>query len=115
VPRWLGPLVLGNAIDNLRRSGPHASLLLSGTRLRRGDAQASGFWREVLVNGVSRRIEIRVAKRYGFAPLQRLELAYFQHRKIGDLVARASTIMTAVKLASAPASATSLTPRSGSC
>jgi hypothetical protein len=25
----LGPLVLGNAIDSLRRDGPHASLLLS--------------------------------------------------------------------------------------
>jgi ATP-binding cassette, subfamily B, multidrug efflux pump len=94
----LGPLVLGNAIDNLRRSGPHASLLLSGTLIV-GVAIAQGilgFGARFWVNGVSRRIEYELRNAM-FAHFQRLELAYFQHRKIGDLVARAINDLTAVR------------------
>jgi ATP-binding cassette subfamily B multidrug efflux pump len=94
----LGPLVLGNAIDNLRRTDPRVTLvesgaLIVGVALLQG---VLGFGARFWVNRISRHIEYELRNDM-FAHFQRLELAYFQNRKIGDLVARAINDLSAVR------------------
>ncbi|MDB5057850.1 MAG: transporter related protein, partial [Chloroflexi bacterium] len=94
----LGPLVLGRAIDDMRRDGAHASLLLSaaliiGVAILQGGL---GFGARYTIVGVSRNIEYELRNAV-FAHFQKLELAYFQNRKIGDLVARAINDLSAIR------------------
>src|SRR5690349_9633860 len=48
------------------------------------------------INSVSRQVEYEMRGDL-FKHFQRLDLAYFQHRKLGDLVARATNDLTAVR------------------
>src|SRR5260370_28451119 len=94
----LGPLVLGRAIDNLRHTGVGTSLLVSAALIA-GVAVVQGlfgFFARYTLLGVSREIEYELRNDV-FAHFQRLELAYFQRHKVGDLVARAINDLTAVR------------------
>jgi ATP-binding cassette, subfamily B, multidrug efflux pump len=95
----LGPLVLGRAIDSLHNPRPHTSLLLYAALLV-AVAALQGvmeFFARFTNNRVSRQIEYELRNDI-FAHFQRLELAYFQQRTIGDLVARAINDLSAVRM-----------------
>jgi ATP-binding cassette subfamily B multidrug efflux pump len=92
------PLILQNVIDGLGRHAGVASLTLSalliiGVALGAGAFQ---FASRFVVNSASRSIEYEMRSDL-FRHFQRLDLAYFQHRKIGDLVARATNDLSQVR------------------
>ena len=92
------PLILQNVIDGLGRHADVTSLTLSalliiGVALGAGAFQ---FASRFVVNSVSRNIEYEMRSDL-FRHFQRLDLAYFQHRKIGDLVARATNDLSQVR------------------
>ena len=92
------PLLLGQAIDGLRQhSGVETltrmALLIVGVALVAGVFQ---FCSRFVINSVSRRIEYEMRTDL-FLHFQRLDLEYFQQRKIGDLVARATNDLSAVR------------------
>src|SRR5262249_22448204 len=59
-------------------------------------AGAVQFSARFAINSVSRQIEYEMRTNL-FKHFQRLDLAYFQHRKLGDLVARATNDLSAVR------------------
>ena len=92
------PLLLGQAIDGLRQHAGLATLtrialLIIGVALVAGVFQ---FCSRFVINSVSRRIEYEMRTDL-FLHFQRLDLDYFQQRKIGDLVARATNDLSAVR------------------
>lgn len=92
------PLILQDVIDGLGRHGDTGSLtrsalLIVGIALGAGVFQFSSRF---VVNSVSRRVEYEM-RRDLFRHFQRLDLAYFQQRKIGDLVARATNDLSQVR------------------
>ncbi|MGZ3639926.1 MAG: ABC transporter transmembrane domain-containing protein, partial [Ktedonobacterales bacterium] len=92
------PLLLGLAIDGLRQhTGVDAltrlALLIVGVALV---ASVFQFCSRFVVNSVSRHIEYEMRTDL-FLHFQRLDLEYFQQRKIGDLVARATNDLSAVR------------------
>ncbi len=97
------PLILQNVIDGL---GRHAAvseltrdaLLIVGIALGAGVFQ---FASRFVVNSVSRRVEYEMRSDL-FSHFQRLDLAYFQQRKIGDLVARATNDLSQVRMMLGP-------------
>jgi len=92
------PLLLQQAIDGL---GQHEdagaltrfALLIVGLAIVAGVFQFSSRF---VINGVSRYVEYEMRSDL-FEHFQRLDLAYFQQRKLGDLVARATNDLTAVR------------------
>lgn len=97
------PLILQNVIDGLSRGVDagaltRSALLLVGVALGAGAFQFSSRF---VVNSVSRRVEYEM-RRDLFRHFQRLDLAYFQQRKIGDLVARATNDLTQVRMMLGP-------------
>jgi ATP-binding cassette subfamily B multidrug efflux pump len=95
----LGPLVLGRAIDDLHAAHPRYPLL-GYAALIVAVAVVQGvleFVARFTNNRVSRTIEYELRNEM-FAHFQRLELAYFQQRTIGDLVARAINDLSAVRM-----------------
>ena len=92
------PLLLQEAIDGLgRREGlgllTRYALLIVAVALGAGIFQ---FLSRYVVNGVSRHIEYELRTDL-FQHFQRLDLDYFQRRKLGDLVARATNDLTQVR------------------
>lgn len=92
------PLILQQAIDSLGRGVGGSSLtrfalLIVGVALLAGVFQFSSRF---IINSVSRRVEYEMRSDL-FLHFQRLELAYFQQRKIGDLVARATNDLSQVR------------------
>ncbi|HET9979817.1 MAG TPA: ABC transporter transmembrane domain-containing protein, partial [Ktedonobacterales bacterium] len=92
------PLLLQQAIDSL---GQHSdagtltryALLIVGVAVLAGAFQ---FGSRYVVNGVSRHIEYEMRGDL-FKHFQRLDVGYFQQRKMGDLVARATNDLSAVR------------------
>ncbi|HET8907855.1 MAG TPA: ABC transporter ATP-binding protein [Ktedonobacterales bacterium] len=92
------PLLLQQAIDGL---GQHEdagtltrfALLIVGLAIVAGVFQFSSRF---VINGVSRYVEYEMRSDL-FEHFQRLDLAYFQQRKLGDLVARATNDLSAVR------------------
>lgn len=98
----LGPLVIGRAIDSIH-GGTHEALalyaaLIVGIALAQG---ALDFVARYSNNRVSRRIEYELRNAI-FRHFQELEVAYFQSRTIGDLVARAINDLSAVRMLLGP-------------
>ena len=92
------PLLLQQAIDGLgQREDAGAltryALLIVGIALLAGIFQFSSRF---VVNSVSRHVEYELRGDL-FKHFQRLDLGYFQQRKLGDLVARATNDLTAVR------------------
>ena len=92
------PLLLQQAIDSL---GQHAdvgtltryALLIVGIAVLAGGFQFSSRY---VVNSVSRHVEYEMRGDL-FKHFQRLDVAYFQQRKMGDLVARATNDLSAIR------------------
>lgn len=94
----LPPLLLQQAIDGLNQHEDAATLtrfalLIIGIALIAGVFQ---FASRFVINSASRYVEYEMRADL-FKHFQRLDLAYFQQRKIGDLVARAINDLTAVR------------------
>jgi ATP-binding cassette subfamily B protein len=99
----LPPLLLQQAIDSLSQHEDAATLtryalLIIGLGIIAGVFQ---FASRYVINSVSRHIEYEMRGDL-FKHFQQLDLAYFQQRKIGDLVARATNDLSAVRMMLGP-------------
>ena len=99
----LPPLLLQQAIDSLSQHEDAAALtryalLIIGLGVVAGVFQ---FASRYVINSVSRHIEYEMRGDL-FKHFQQLDLAYFQQRKIGDLVARATNDLSAVRMMLGP-------------
>ena len=100
----LGPWVLKYAIDDLhagvtRQKLAWYALLLLGISIARGTFQ---FLMRRIIIGVSRQIEYDIRNDF-FAKLERLPLAFYQARRTGDLMSRATNDLNAVRMMVGPA------------
>jgi ATP-binding cassette, subfamily B, multidrug efflux pump len=98
------PLVLGKAIDDLSRDVTHAKLLRYGGLLI-AIALVQGVFlftqRRVLIN-MSRHIEYDLRNDF-YAHLQKLPFEFYQSHRTGDLMARATNDLSAVRMVVGPA------------
>ena len=97
------PLLLQEAIDGLSQHEDAGTLtrfalLIIGIAIVAGVFQ---FASRYVVNSVSRHIEYEMRSDL-FKHFQRLDLGYFQQRKMGDLVARATNDLSAVRMMLGP-------------
>jgi len=103
----LGPLVLQRAIDSLSPgSGSHGhGLLLWRDALIIAVVALVGavfsFGARWTINGASRRVEYEMRNNL-FQHFQRLDLGFFQQNRVGDLVARATNDLSAVRMMLGP-------------
>lgn len=97
------PLLLQQAIDGLRH-GTDASALTRFAFLIVGVALVAAFFQfgsRFVINSVSRRVEYEMRGDL-FRHFQDMDVGYFQQRKLGDLVARATNDLTAVRQMTGP-------------
>ncbi len=100
----LVPSFLQRGIDAIR-DGAHSSVILQLGGVMLVTAAASGVLRFVmrqLLNGISRRIETDL-RRDVFARLTTLDAAWFARWRTGDLMARLTNDLSAVRMAAGPA------------
>ncbi|HSL22202.1 MAG TPA: ABC transporter ATP-binding protein [Vicinamibacterales bacterium] len=100
----LSPWILKYAIDDLYRGVTRGKLLAYAGMLL-GVAVAGGYFRFLMrriIVGASRVIEYDLRNDF-FAHLQRLPLSYFQARRTGDLMSRATNDLNAVRMMIGPA------------
>ena len=98
------PMVLGFAVDDLTRGVTSQKLVLYGALLLAIGVFSGLFMflsRRIIV-GASRHIEYDLRNDF-FAYLQRLPVGYFQHRRTGDLMSRATNDLNAVRMMVGPA------------
>ncbi|OFW14591.1 MAG: hypothetical protein A3F70_06605 [Acidobacteria bacterium RIFCSPLOWO2_12_FULL_67_14] len=98
------PWVLKLAIDDLTRGVDAAKVRLYAGAVF-GLAAIGGLFRfsmRRIIIGASREIEYDLRNDF-FAHLQRLDLAYFQHHRTGDLMSRATNDLSAVRMMIGPA------------
>ena len=98
------PWVLKLAIDDLER-GVDAGKIRFYAAAVLGLAAAGGVFRFLMrriIIGASRNIEYAIRSDF-FAHLQRLDLAYFQRHRTGDLMSRATNDLSAVRMMIGPA------------
>lgn len=91
-------LILQRAIDGISHGADAGALTVYALQLV-GIAIAAGafqFSSRFVVNSASRRVEYEM-RRDLFRHFQRMDIAYFQERKIGDLVARATNDLSQVR------------------
>jgi len=99
----VGPLIVRLAIDAIRHGVARVTLLeYAGMILAVNLAAAvmRFFWRTSIF-GAARRIEYEMRNDY-FAHLQQMDFAYFQHTRIGDLMARAVNDLNTVQRFAGP-------------
>ncbi len=99
----IGPFILQQAIDSLGHARPAFALwgyalLLVAAALAQAVFSFGTRWS---INGASRTIEYELRNKL-FAHFQRLELGFFQQNKVGDLVARATNDLSAVRMMLGP-------------
>jgi ATP-binding cassette subfamily B protein len=98
------PLLVGGAIDSLREAVTRRALLTYGGLIL-GVALVQGIFtylqRMILVS-LSRDVELEIRNEY-FAVLERQPPAFFQDRPTGDLMARATNDLQAVRMLCGPA------------
>ena len=99
------PNAVGRAIDDLSKHGVTRNKILYWVALILGTQLISGLFlflqRRTLIN-MSRYIEYDFRQDF-YAHLQRLPLQYFQGQRIGDLMARATNDLGAVRMIAGPA------------
>lgn len=101
----VGPWILKLAIDALGSpdvSGERIAVLamtIVGVALLGGAAR---YGMRELINGISRRMEVDLRRDF-FAHLVRLDAAFFQEHRTGDLMSRATNDILAVRMAAGPA------------
>jgi ATP-binding cassette subfamily B multidrug efflux pump len=93
------PYVTGLAVDDIQAHGNinntwRFALILIGLALATGCVQ---FGARFVINAISREIEYELRNNL-FRQFQRLELDYFQRRRLGDLVARAINDLSAIRM-----------------
>jgi ATP-binding cassette subfamily B protein len=99
----LGPWVLKHAVDDLTAGVTRAKLLLYAALLF-GLALVGGVFRFLMrkvIIGVSRHMEYDLRSDF-FRHLQRLPPAFYQQRRTGDLMSRATNDLNAVRMAAGP-------------
>ena len=99
-----GPWVLRHAVDDLNGGATVDKFRLYAAALL-GLAAAGGLFRFLMrriIIGASRGIEYDLRNDF-FAHLQRLDLAYFQQNRTGDLMSRATSDLSAVRSMVGPA------------
>jgi ATP-binding cassette, subfamily B, multidrug efflux pump len=97
------PLILRFAVDDLTREVTRAKLLYYAGLLI-GIGLAGGLFRFLtrrILIGASRHIEYDLRNDF-FAHLEKLELAYFQSHRTGDLMSRATNDLNAVRMMIGP-------------
>ena len=100
----LGPWVLKHAIDDLGRGVTRGKLAIYASLLL-GIACVGGIFRFLMrriIIGASRDIEYDIRNDF-FARLQAMPLAFFQTRRTGDLMSRATNDLNAVRMLIGPA------------
>lgn len=99
------PRFVGQAIDDLSKNGVTRSKILESVGLILGTQLVSGiflyFQRRTLIN-MSRYIEYDLRQDF-YAHLQKLPLQFFQEHRTGDLMARATNDLSAVRQIVGPA------------
>jgi ATP-binding cassette subfamily B multidrug efflux pump len=98
------PLLLGRAIDAMR-AGVSQSVLLRYAALIVGVSLAQGvftYTQRMILVGMSRDVEFDLRNDY-FASLERQPPAFFQEHPTGDLMARATNDLQAVRMICGPA------------
>jgi ATP-binding cassette subfamily B protein len=97
------PALVGRAVDALRAGVTWGALLRSATTIL-GVSFVSGVFlflqRRVLIN-MSRHVEYDLRRDF-YAHLQRMPLSFFQGHRIGDLMARATNDLAAVRQLAGP-------------
>jgi ATP-binding cassette subfamily B protein len=98
------PLLVGRAIDQLRRQADSETLLafagaLVGITIVQGIIT---FGQRIILVSLSRDIEFELRNDY-FAHLERLPLSFYQQSYTGDLMARATNDLQAVRMLCGPA------------
>ena len=99
-----GPWVLKYAIDDLQAGVTTVKLRFYGAALL-GVAVVGGVFRFLMrrvIIGASRAVEYDLRNAF-FAHLQRLPQAYFQRHRTGDLMSRATSDLSAVRMLLGPA------------
>ena len=92
------PRLIGAVVDDVTRGAPFAAVAtLAGAMVlvAMGEALIRGFGRYQVIDA-SRRIEYEMRNDL-LAHLQRMHLGYFQQQRIGDLMARLTNDLTAVR------------------
>ena len=100
----LGPWVLKFAIDDLARAVTRQKLITYATLILAVSCVRALFlflMRRIII-GASREIEYDIRNDF-FARLQRMPLAYYQARRTGDLMSRATNDLNAVRMMIGPA------------
>ena len=99
------PRYVGHAIDDLKAGGVTYDKLLRSVLIIVGSSVVSGiflfFQRRTLIN-MSRYIEYDLRQDF-YGHLQQLPLSFFQSRRTGDLMARATNDLGAVRMIAGPA------------
>jgi ATP-binding cassette subfamily B protein len=102
--KLIGPMVLGNAIDDLTAEVTREKLLYSGLSFV-GIALVQGVFlftqRRLLIN-MSRHIEYDLRNDF-YSHMQRLPFEFYQSHRTGDLMARATNDLGAVRMVVGPA------------
>ncbi|HYL05443.1 MAG TPA: ABC transporter transmembrane domain-containing protein, partial [Thermoanaerobaculia bacterium] len=98
------PLLLGGAVDSLRTEVSRSTLLgyaglIVGVTLLQG---VFGYTQRMILVGMSRDIELDLRNDY-FASLERQPPGFFQEHPTGDLMARATNDLQAVRMVCGPA------------
>jgi ATP-binding cassette, subfamily B, multidrug efflux pump len=100
VPPWL----LRSAIDGIRQGEPLSRVAILGVAIV-GLAVLAGlghYWMRELLNGLSRRIEYDLRNDL-FRQLTALDATFYGRHRTGDLMARLTNDISAVRMASGPA------------
>jgi len=100
VPPWL----LRSAIDGVRNNAPFSSTLKLAVAMV-GIALVAGtmrYWMRELLNGLSRYIEFDL-RNHLFADLASLDATFYGRQRTGDLMARLTNDLGAVRMAAGPA------------
>ena len=98
------PLVVGRAIDDLRQGVTHHKILLHAATLV-GIIAAKGFflyWTRWIIIGISRDIEFNLRNDL-FLVLEKQPAAYYQQHRTGDIMARMTNDLNAVRMLLGPA------------
>jgi ATP-binding cassette subfamily B multidrug efflux pump len=94
----VNPIIMRQAVDGIRAGVSMGRLTLYALGLigvQSGVVVMRYYWRTSIF-GAARRIEYEMRNDY-FAHLQRMDLAYFQHTRTGDLMARAVNDLSTVQ------------------
>ena len=99
-----GPWFLRHAIDGIRAGAPLKSIWLLAAAMI-GVSLIGGvgrFWMRELLNGMSRWVEYDLRNDL-FRNLERLDATYYSRMRTGDLMARLTNDLSAVRMAAGPA------------